>query len=292
MVSFSQQVSTDSLGEWPDQDPLRLPYGPASHILSYLSPKELVNVCMLVSRRWLDILSDTTFWKSKMKQEGNFSDELNSMTDINWPKLYLKTIHEPNLIKSFDKDRKLSFTHWKTSSTGWEDFKMSKHVMWNRGGGDKWEIETGINPEMDIDLFKDNASNTHNYVTSYSWCCREQVACLADMGLSDQLMDQIQPALEVSEWFSARFDCGSQFCIRVELLDADKTTVKFFEHTETTEQWLGGELGWRKVQHMFTAYGAGVRYLRFADAGKDTQFWAGHYGSKMAGAWARVNFNL
>ena len=292
MVSFSQQISTDSLSEWPDQDPLRLPYGPASHILNYLPPQELVNVCMLVSRRWLEFLSDITFWKSKMKQDGNYSDELNSITDINWPKLYLKTIYKPNLIKSFDEDGKLSFTHWRTSSTAWEHFKMSKKIVWNGGGGNKWDIEISINPEVDSDLFEDNMFSVHNYVTSYNWCCREQVVCLANMGLSAQLMDQVQPELEISEWFCARFDCGSHFCIRVELLDAEKKVVEFFERTETTEQWLGGELGWRKIQHVFTGYGAGVRYLRFADAGKDTQFWAGHYGSKMAGAWARVNFNL
>ena len=39
---------------------------------------------------------------------------------------------------------------------------------------------------------------------------------------------------------------------------------------------------------MFRNYGAGVRYILFADAGKDTQSCAGHYGSKMAGAWVRV----
>lgn len=34
---------------------------------------------------------------------------------------------------------------------------------------------------------------------------------------------------------------------------------------------------------MFNNYGAGVRFILFEHKGQDTQYWAGHYGAKIAG---------
>lgn len=273
-------------------DPLGcLPYEASVHILGYVPPLELVKVCTLVSREWRDFLAAPGFWRQLMKAAGNFSAELNSIADVNWPKLCYHTLCEPNMIKSFGKDGELSFDNWKTSSTQWNVFKLSSRgVRSDRGGGDRWKIENCVHPET-LDVYRENQCSVQNYVTSYNWCCREQVIKLAVIGLSNDIMDKIRPPIEVSEWFSARFDCGSVFCIRVELLDARKEVVKFFEHSVMTDQWMGGELGWRKIRHIFDAYSPGVRFLRFADAGKDTQFWAGHYGSKMAAANARVRFS-
>lgn len=247
---------------------------------------------MRVSRAWRDFLREPHFWRSMMKKSGNYSMELNSMTDVIWPKLCYYTVCVPNLIKSSSEAGKLSFSSWKRSSTLWRRFKLSSRgARWDQGGGNHWLIEDDsiMNPLDYEDLCKENGGSTQNYVTSYDWCCREQVIRLGDVGLSNEIMDRTRPSIEVSEWFRARNDCGSVFCIRVELLDARRELVKFFEESETTEQWVGGE--WRKVSHVFDEYDVGVRYLRFADAGKDTQFWGGHYGSKMAAAWARVRFN-
>lgn len=269
-----------------------LPYEASLHILGYVPPQELVKVCMLVSRRWRAFLTAPGIWRQLLKAAGNFSADLNSMTDVNWPKLCYYTLCEPNMIKSFGKDGELSFANWKTSSTQWSIFKLSSRgTRSDRGGGDRWEIQDCVHPETFENVYRENQCSVHNYVTSYGWCCREQVIKLVEIGLSNDIMDKILPPIEVSEWFSARYDCGSQFCIRVELLDARKEVVKFFEHSVVTDQWMGGELGWRKIRHVFDVYLPGVRYLRFADAGKDTQFWAGHYGSKMAAANARVRFS-
>lgn len=277
------------------QDPLNpsvFPYELSFHILEYVPPLDLVRVCMLVCRAWRDLLAEPGFWRQLMKNGGNCSAKLSSITDVNWPKLCYYTLCEPNMIKSFSADGQLSFTHWKTSSTEWRVFKLSSRgARRDRGGGNGWEKEQWINPEEHADVLTENSGCRNNYVTSYGWCCREQVIKLTDVGLSNEIMDEIRPQIDISEWFCARFDCGCHYCIRVELLDAKREVVKYFEHSVLTEQWLGGELGWRKIQHMFDAYSPGVRYLRFADAGKDTQFWAGHYGSKMAAAWARVRFS-
>ena len=38
----------------------------------------------------------------------------------------------------------------------------------------------------------------------------------------------------------------------------------------------------------FENYGPHVKYVEFEHSGKDTQFWAGYYGSKMAGGVVKV----
>ncbi len=297
MAKTQKSISFDRSESWSDLDPVvSLPYEAASHIMNFVPPRELLKVCMLVSRSWKDFLSDPVFWKARMKQSGNYSPHLHAIANIDWPRLYMNTIFEPNLIKSFDKNGELTLKTWRVSSKPWETFKTAPSAPDRDRDWDsqhcEWEIENKwIKPESDAELIKESNGCLQNYVTSYMWCCRDQVIELAKVGLSDEIMDDIQPAIEVSEWFSARWDCGSTFCIRVELLGADKKVVRHYEHSETTDQWQGGELGWRKVRHVFSGYGGGVRFLRFADAGKDTQFWAGHYGSKMAAAWARIWFS-
>lgn len=44
-----------------------------------------------------------------------------------------------------------------------------------------------------------------------------------------------------------------------------------------------------QVEYTFSNYGRGVRFIEFKHEGKDTQFWAGHYGSKMSGAVVKVS---
>lgn len=43
-----------------------------------------------------------------------------------------------------------------------------------------------------------------------------------------------------------------------------------------------------QVSHVFENYGSGLRTITFLHGGKDRLFWAGHYGSKIAGACVYV----
>lgn len=42
------------------------------------------------------------------------------------------------------------------------------------------------------------------------------------------------------------------------------------------------------MEYSLSDYCAGVRYIEFTHEGKDTQFWSGHYGSKMAGGVVKL----
>ena len=43
-----------------------------------------------------------------------------------------------------------------------------------------------------------------------------------------------------------------------------------------------------QVSHVFENYGTGLRVISFEHSGRDRLYWAGHYGSKMAGACVSV----
>ena len=43
------------------------------------------------------------------------------------------------------------------------------------------------------------------------------------------------------------------------------------------------------MQYTFSGYKPGVRYIRYFHGGKDTQFWAGHYGVKMTLSTVRLD---
>ena len=298
-ISLNTQASVGG----SEMDPLRvLPPEISLKIFDYVPVADIVHKCRLVSGEWRRFLDDASFWQLRMIRGNNFDPRLRDfagLPDLNWPQLYIHACLRPNIIRNF-VGGELSLEWWSLDYSSWENFsqqlkpvappaRRDRARRW--GGGNGWHCETSwINPDADKKVVEENEGSVKNYVTSYEWCCREQVVDLAQCGFVPRILDALQPAIEVSEWFCARNDCGSLFEIRVDLLNKNRKSVQTFRLSEVTEQWQGGRLGWRKVEHTFRNYGPGIRYLRFADAGKDTLWWAGLYGSKMAGAWARVVF--
>lgn len=305
--SVLQSVSSEASDSWSECDPLcRLPHEVLFHIFGYVPPRQLVKVCRMVCKQWRSFFDEPSFWKLRMKQHRKYDSKLDKLAGIDWPKLCLYTVHEPNLIKSFNANDDLSLDPWAIIYQDWRHFteayikgelrQLSGPQGRGRGpqgwGGDGWAIEEWIKTDDDKDqeVLKANKGCAKNYVTSYYWCCRWQLVDLQKHGFVPAIMDTVQPPILVSEWFCARWDCGSIFNMKVALLNQDFDFVKTYECSEETAQWKGGELGWRKVKHIFRDYGPGVRYVLFLDGGKDTKWWAGHYGSKMAAANVQVEF--
>ena len=295
---LQRQISLQSQTSYGDSetDPLCvLPPEMVLLLFEYVPLPDIVRVCRLVCKGWQYFLDDPQFWQLRMMQGGNFDRRLRDIPNVCWPKLCRYTVCDLNLVKNFVGDDVLSLEPWKVNYSSWEAFSQTlEGGVFRRGGGDEWTIEDGwIKPEepRNAILLKENEGCTKNYVTSHEWCCREQFIDLLSLGFLPKILDELQPAIDVSEWFSARWDCGSVFQIRVDLLDGNYRSVKSFQYSKKTSQWQGGQQGWQKVQHTFTDYGPGVRFVRFADGGKDLQWWAGHYGSKMAAAWVTVKFS-
>ncbi|XP_052416186.1 uncharacterized protein fbxo44.9 isoform X2 [Carassius gibelio] len=139
-------------------------------------------------------------------------------------------------------------------------------------GRDCWVIGENRKPIPDL--------VTSCFVTSYGLCLKRQLIDLNKEGYSDTFMDQVQPHIKISDWYSQRYDCGSEYQICVELLDQRKNPIKTFQ-PEKVILSFGNSVKWYEMSHVFKNYGPGVRFIRFTHGGNDTQFWAGHYGIRV-----------
>lgn len=90
----------------------------------------------------------------------------------------------------------------------------------------------------------------------------------------------------MSEWYSCRWDCPAHYECTMVLLGHDNKvmdTFKFLDNLEGEKQNK-----WLHVSYEFKEYGPGLKKISFYHGGMDRSFWAGHYGSKMAGACVYV----
>ncbi|XP_033097735.1 F-box only protein 44-like [Anneissia japonica] len=244
-------------------------------LILVLVPDECIKHCGLVCCRWSEIVVATTFWKEKCLRKGYIlSSLIASYAPNNWKEFYYLKPYSRNLIQN------------PSGKDG-----LEKNWTIRRNGGDEWKVEDKTIGAKDKpeELLTVNEGSTENFATSYGWCEMDQVIDLEKEGCSLKLIDDHQPEIYVSEWYTERFDCGCYYELQVQLFAAlsDKDPIE--EHhfaSGLIPQWSDNE--WKQVEHTFKNYGKGVRFIRFIHRGKDSQFWAGHYGSKMAGAQVRI----
>jgi F-box associated region/PLD-like domain len=143
-------------------------------------------------------------------------------------------------------------------------------------GGDGWEAHSGDHQ----DLQEDNG-----FLTSYHWAIREQTVDLLAQGFSEELLDA-QPTILISELFEKVF-CADKFFISVDLLDRNFSVIRSWtsgeqQHRNTACDYSGYK---DRVSTELTHYGRGVRYIRWRDGGKDSEWWSGHFGPKLQNAY-------
>ncbi|ROL53228.1 F-box only protein 6 [Anabarilius grahami] len=80
---------------------------------------------------------------------------------------------------------------------------------------------------------------------------------------------------------------GSEYQICVELLDERKNPIRTFEPEKVIFSFMNSE-PWCQMTHVFKDYGPGVRFIRFTHGGKDTQYWAGHYGIRVTNSSVEI----
>ena len=153
---------------------------------------------------------------------------------------------------------------------------------------------------------------------SYKWGYMSQTIDLEREGFSAELLDQMKPPISTSVWTGANRDAGSVFSFTVRLLTKTKThkhlelyevkpsgrkerqilsTRKELEQYEDTfdsftygrcvRQWTDGE--WKKIEHIFTHYPDGIRYIQVTFGGKDTMEWRGNFGGRAATPRIEIN---
>ncbi|KAM5131787.1 F-box only protein 44-like isoform 1-T2 [Mantella aurantiaca] len=100
------------------------------------------------------------------------------------------------------------------------------------------------------------------------------------MGYNDNIMDNYQPNIVITDWYAGRRDCGSEYQLLVQLLSQDKKPIQEF-CPQPVAIGKCNDTRWQHMTHMFSNYGPGVRYVYFQHGGNSTQNWAGSYGARV-----------
>ncbi|KAG7472210.1 hypothetical protein MATL_G00106540 [Megalops atlanticus] len=238
-----------------------LPLAALEEVFMNVPAREVVCVCRLVCREWKELADSASLWRERCRREGLQPHDVTQQPE-DWRVYYFLCIKRRNLLKNPKAEDKFN---------GWQ-------ILEN--GGDRWKIE-------DVSTSLPDETVKKFFVTSYYVCRKSQLINLAEEGYGPWLMDKIQPDIVISDWYSPRWDCGSEYEICVELLDQRKKVIqKFSPDTVYFEQW--NDQQWQQMTHMFRDYGKGVRYVRFTHGGKDTQFWAGWYGIRVTNSSVEI----
>ncbi|CAJ0590029.1 unnamed protein product [Cylicocyclus nassatus] len=138
------------------------------------------------------------------------------------------------------------------------------------------------------------------FTTSYGWCSRYFEIDLNKAGVQDWIMDLIRPEITVRERCICRRDCEAIYELQVKLLkeheefdaseDYEKLENSIYPRFRTAKRSWAEEKGksWELVEYMFEDYPAGIRRIGVLSRGKDSRYWAGHYGSKFGATEVRI----
>lgn len=228
------------------------------HNLPY---EEVVRHCRLVCKQWKGVADSESLWRERCRREGYLSQN-SSFAPNDWRQFYFLCKKRRNLLKNPKAAEQ--FKYWEIVSNG----------------GNCWKIEESRAPHP-------NEAVQKNFVTSYGMCLKSQLVDLKSEGYNASFMDQYQPAIKISDWYAARFDCACEYTLKVDLLNQKKKSIQTFEpETVYIEQW--NDQQWHQMTHVFKNYGPGVRYVKFVHGGKDSQFWAGWYGVRVSDSSVEV----
>ncbi|XP_073326938.1 F-box only protein 6-like [Pagrus major] len=245
----------------PQESFFPVPLEILEEIFLNLPPDQVVCVCRLVCHQWKEVADSESLWRERCRRERYRLCDA-SKTPEDWRLFYFLCKKRRNLLKNPRAEHKMK--NW--------------HILEN--GGDNWKVEEVMVPHP-------NETVQKNFVTSYGMCKKMQLINLATEGYNPSFMDHFQPDIKISDWYAPRWDCGSEYEIRVELLNQRKKTIQTFApETIYFEQW--NDQKWSQMTHVFQNYGPGVRYIRFTHGGKDTQFWAGWYGIRVTDSCVEI----
>ncbi|KAG7201956.1 hypothetical protein KM043_004660 [Ampulex compressa] len=239
-------------------------------IFCYVDYKTLLS-CQLVCKHW-KILIQSYIWRKRA--ELTLGQLLPAIKDIPWSNYYMICKKKPfgrNLLKNH---------------SGEYGIKQNWKILRQRGH--KWIIE---NPPVGVPALPAEEpvfeGKQYCFVTSFDECTKMQTIDLEPEGLTPYILDNLQPVIVASEWYSCRFDCPATYECFVELQGINNEVLDSFQFRDEIEGDRQNQ--WHHVSHEFKNYGPGLRKISFYDGGKDRSFWAGHYGSKMAGACISIN---
>ncbi|XP_039366514.1 F-box only protein 17-like isoform X1 [Mauremys reevesii] len=246
----------------------RLPDELLTRILSWVPGRVLLTRCRPVCRRWRDLIDGPTVWRLQGERRPGLGATLAAARLCPAPRWSRICLLEPfgrNLLRNpCGQDQ---FSHWQVEH-----------------GGHGWQVEENR-------CLVEGAPAQTCFVSSFRWCVKSQLVDLLEEGLWEELLDTYQPEIYISDWWGAREDCGCEYSICVKLLAANRSTViaEFQANPDPVQQW--NDQQYHQVSHRFRQYGRGVWYVHFLHKGKDTHFWAGHYGARITNSTVLVKLS-
>ncbi|XP_063799952.1 F-box only protein 6-like isoform X2 [Pseudophryne corroboree] len=243
-----------------------VPEGVLLEILSSVPHRDLILQCRLVCSVWRDVIDSHTLWKMKCQRDGFLPKDWRK-NPPDWRMFYVLSYKKRNLLRNPCATDDFNFWHK------------------NEDLGDGWKVETL--PGDHGQSFPEESVRKY-FVTSYGPCIKSQTIDLTEEGYYGDLMDVMQPAIVIKDWYAARHDCGCRYTLLVQLLSKEHTVIEeFCPEPVVIPQWSDAK--WAQVEHTFSSYGPGVRYVHFQHGGQDTQFWAGWFGIRVTNSSVMVD---
>lgn len=157
---------------------------------------------------------------------------------------------------------------------------ICSNLLENPGAEDglvDWNFSTGPGSDW---VTQGSSFGTQSFVSSYAWSTKNQTIDLIALGLSSSYLDS-EPTLYVQELYTGHaVNYSDEYYLHVELRDSLGNIITSFDDGSQSSPLIS-DTSWKISSHNFTNYGSGLRYIYFESGGKDVEFWAGHYGTKM-----------
>ncbi|XP_041427193.1 F-box only protein 2 isoform X2 [Xenopus laevis] len=97
---------------------------------------------------------------------------------------------------------------------------------------------------------------------------------------NDFPLEGIEKYFATSFEYAARSDAGCLYELCVQLLSDNKDIITEYKSEMITIPQFS-DASWNQINHTFSGYGPGVRFIRFQHGGQDSVFWKGWYGVRV-----------
>lgn len=231
-----------------------------SIIFSLLSIQELKEVC-LVCREWYDIAMDPGTMEQALVNDGSIEPGLGLgqlfETSLEWRRLREVNPFKGNLLKNPNFSR--TTAPWRTTG----DYTLE---------GPEVHGAQPLPVEAECDLSTNKA-----VVTSYTWFHRSQSINLTRIPKIQKMFDLYKVYVCWSVWIAPRFDCSSVYKSHIEPRNNNYKQPQSPATLSDVSLAAGTEWEYHTKRVKLDRSSEIV----YAEKGKDSQFWAGHYGVKI-----------
>ncbi|XP_050958452.1 F-box only protein 6-like, partial [Labeo rohita] len=196
VASRNFETSSDACSGQQSAIPLPM----VEEILMNLPAHQVVQVCRLVCHEWKELVDSAAHWRERCKREEIQPYDASRVPE-DWRLFYLQSKYRRNLLKNPKAD------------DGLQEWEFVHNT------GDHWVTGEIGKP------FPDNTV-TKCFVAS-SVYQKEQLIDLKKEGYSDAFMDQLQPHIKISDWYTPDSKY-SRYKLYVRLLDQERKAISTF----------------------------------------------------------------